>query len=199
MEGLQSGPGDDAAVYRDKSFESNDGFSTRIWGPPLWHVLHTMSFNYPVKPTAADKEHYATFILILAYVLPCGACRRNFPVNLRAIGGLNPADLADRHAFSYFVYRLHNEIHQRTAGRPFPVSYPRLRQTYECFRSRCAPSPAASQKEAGCVAPAQYVRSRALLSLVPMRTPADEALPSVRVDDGVFELLAAGEEQPRIP
>ena len=24
---------------------------TSVWGPSLWHSLHTISFNYPVKPT----------------------------------------------------------------------------------------------------------------------------------------------------
>ena len=28
---------------------------TAVWGPPLWHTLHTISFNYPIKPS---KELY---------------------------------------------------------------------------------------------------------------------------------------------
>ena len=31
---------------------------TSIWGPPMWHYLHTMSFNYPVNPTQDDKKHF---------------------------------------------------------------------------------------------------------------------------------------------
>ena len=33
----------------------------------MWHVLHTMSFNYPVNPTAEDKKHYRTYVI---YVVP---------------------------------------------------------------------------------------------------------------------------------
>jgi predicted NAD-dependent protein-ADP-ribosyltransferase YbiA (DUF1768 family) len=29
---------------------------TTIWGPSQWHFLHTMSFNYPVKPTPEQKK-----------------------------------------------------------------------------------------------------------------------------------------------
>ena len=29
---------------------------TTVWGPSLWHSLHTMSFNYPVKPTVKIKK-----------------------------------------------------------------------------------------------------------------------------------------------
>ena len=42
-------------IYTKKHYQSGDGMVTSVWGPPLWHYLHTMSFNYPVKPTPADK------------------------------------------------------------------------------------------------------------------------------------------------
>ena len=29
---------------------------TSVWGPSMWHYLHTMSFNYPVKPTPEEKN-----------------------------------------------------------------------------------------------------------------------------------------------
>ena len=38
-------------VYSKEDFESKDGMLTSIWGPSLWHTLHVMSFNYPVKPS----------------------------------------------------------------------------------------------------------------------------------------------------
>ena len=42
---------------------SGDGMLTAVWGPSMWHYLHTMSFNYPVSPTKDDKIHYKKFIL----------------------------------------------------------------------------------------------------------------------------------------
>ena len=38
---------------------------TSVWGPSLWHTLHTISFNYPVKPTKQQKKHYKTLIMNL--------------------------------------------------------------------------------------------------------------------------------------
>ena len=38
-------------------------------GSSLWHSLHTISFNYPVKPTRNDKKNYKRFIMDLKYVL----------------------------------------------------------------------------------------------------------------------------------
>ena len=34
---------------------------TSVWGPSLWQYLHTMSFNYPVKPTKEDKKNYKIY------------------------------------------------------------------------------------------------------------------------------------------
>ena len=31
------------------------------WGPGGWVFLHTITFNYPLKPTLADKENYRNF------------------------------------------------------------------------------------------------------------------------------------------
>ena len=64
-------------VFKDKDYKSNDGMLTSVWGPPLWHSLHTISFNYPVKPTKEQKKHYYDFFSSLANVLPCRYCRDN--------------------------------------------------------------------------------------------------------------------------
>ena len=51
-------------VFNKNDYESNDGMMTSVWGPALWHSLHTMSFNYPVNPTKKEKINYKKFILI---------------------------------------------------------------------------------------------------------------------------------------
>ena len=58
-------------VFKKKDYYSGDGMLTTVWGPSMWHFLHTMSFNYPVEPTLEDKTHYKEFILSLQHVLPC--------------------------------------------------------------------------------------------------------------------------------
>ena len=56
---------------------------TSIWGPPLWHYLHTLSFNYPINPTLENKKYYKQFILNLQFTLPCKHCRENLKKNLK--------------------------------------------------------------------------------------------------------------------
>jgi hypothetical protein len=45
-------------VFSENHYTSNEGMQTYIWGPPMWHVLHTISFNYPIKPSKNDKKNY---------------------------------------------------------------------------------------------------------------------------------------------
>ena len=49
-------------VFSKKDYNSGDGMLTSVWGPPMWHFLHTMSFNYPVDPTDEDKKNYRDYI-----------------------------------------------------------------------------------------------------------------------------------------
>ena len=75
-------------VFTDQDFLSGDGFLTTVWGPPMWHYLHTMSFNYPVHPTAADKRNYRAFILGLQHVRPCKYFRINLKTNFKTIANV---------------------------------------------------------------------------------------------------------------
>ena len=42
--------------FNETDFKSGDGMLTSVWGPSLWHSLHTMSFNYPVNPSLEEKK-----------------------------------------------------------------------------------------------------------------------------------------------
>ena len=74
-----------ATVYSEDDYHSNDGMLTGVWGPAMWHYLHTMSFNYPVNPPKEDKKHYRDFVVNLQYTLPCKYCRMNLKTNFKQI------------------------------------------------------------------------------------------------------------------
>ena len=69
-------------IFKD-DYNNTNGFMTSIWGPPLWMILHIISFNYPIKPTIEDKNNYYNYILSLKNILPCKYCRDNFLNNLK--------------------------------------------------------------------------------------------------------------------
>lgn len=162
-----------------KDFGSNDGFSVLVWGPALWHVMHTVSFNFPVDPTPGERAVYQRFFATVGFVLPCGACRLNYPKNTAAVR-LGPHVFQNRFVLSRYVYQLHQEVHRRTQGRPFPVSFKQLRANYEKFRAQCLPrsvtrphtpsmeeatAPLPSQ-EPGCLQPTTYRPPKLLLRVV---------------------------------
>jgi hypothetical protein len=125
-------------VFTRKHYQSNDGMLTTVWGPSTWHLLHTMSFNYPVNPSCDDKNNYRDFILNLQNVLPCGKCRKNLKKNFKKLP-LLLKHMACRDSFSKYIYRLH-ELVNKMLGKTSGLTYEDVRERYEHFRSRCAKS-----------------------------------------------------------
>ena len=170
-------------VFSDGDFLSGDGFLTTVWGPPMWHYLHTMSFNYPVHPTAADKRNYRAFIIGLQHVLPCKYCRTNLKTNF-ANHPLRACHLANRDAFSRYVYELH-EIVNKLLGKTSGLSYCDVRERYEHFRARCTDDPnprmaktnpknkTTKKKEKGCTEPLYGTHSKCVLKIVPQNAVMD--------------------------
>jgi hypothetical protein len=89
-----------------------------IWGPHLWFSLHTMTFNYPIKPTKEDKENYKNFFLSLKNVIPCSVCKKNYIRHLNEM----PLDKAlnSRKDLVYWVIDLHNTVNGETGKKIIP-------------------------------------------------------------------------------
>uniref|UniRef100_A0A6C0JGV8 thiol oxidase n=1 Tax=viral metagenome TaxID=1070528 RepID=A0A6C0JGV8_9ZZZZ len=174
-------------IYSEDDYNSNDGMLTTVWGPSMWHCLHTISFNYPVHPSESDKKHYREFILNLEYVLPCGKCRKNLRKNFKKLP-LEAKDMESRATFSKYIYDLH-EVINTMLKKKSGLSYADVRERYEHFRSRCTKSPKNIKKktlkmvkkkkhvrfakplsvteEKGCTEPLYGEKSKCVLQIVP--------------------------------
>ena len=146
-------------------YNSKNGMLTRIWGPPLWHYLHTMSFNYPINPTIEDKQHYSDFILNLQYVLPCGKCRENLKKNFRKLP-LQKKHMESRESFSRYVYQLHETVNTML-NKKSGLTYDTVRDSYESFRANCSNKKETKIKETGCIEPIYRIKSRCMMTIVP--------------------------------
>jgi hypothetical protein len=122
-------------IYSKNDYNSGDGMLTSVWGPSAWHLLHTMSFNYPVEPTQEQKHHYRNFVLNLKNVLPCKYCRMNLKTNLKELP-LTMDCMKSRDTFSRYIYNLH-ELINRKLKKKSNLKYCDVRERYEHFRSRC--------------------------------------------------------------
>jgi len=170
------------SVFTRKHYSSNDGMLTTVWGPSTWHLLHTMSFNYPVNPTCEEKRNYRDFILSLQYVLPCGKCRENLKTNFKKLP-LKMCHMENRVKFSLYIYRLH-EVVNKMLGKKSGLSYADVRERYEHFRSRCAKSieylkqereheEIMQKSEKGCTEPLYGEKAKCILKIVPDNTPCN--------------------------
>ena len=162
-------------IYTKKDFSSGDGMLTSVWGPSLWHYLHTMSFNYPVNPSSEDKKNYKNFVYALKTNLPCKYCRMNMKKNLRDVP-LNQKALKNRANFSRWMFNLHEHIN-KMLGKKSGLTYCQVRERYEHFRSRCTIDlkkdeikklvVKKNKKEKGCTDPLYGKKSKCLIRIVP--------------------------------
>ncbi len=170
-------------VYSKSDFSSGDGMLTTVWGPSIWHFLHTMSFNYPVKPTAEDKKHYSDFIKSLQHVLPCRHCRENLVNNFKVFP-LKPCHMESRANFSRYVYGLHETVN-KMLGKKSGLKFCDVRERYEHFRSRCTDDKPkvwdikklekrkekikgkGKEKEKGCTEPLYGKKAKCVIKIVP--------------------------------
>jgi hypothetical protein len=174
-------------VFKKGDFYSGDGFLTTVWGPAFWHALHTISFNYPVKPTVEDKKNYRDYVLSLQNVLPCGACRKNLRMNLKHLP-LKMSHMESRDSFSRYIYDLH-ELVNKMLKKKSNLSYCDVRERYEHFRARCVDEKPKvfkysdiktrkNKKEKGCTEPLYGKKARCILNIVPQ----DEKGQSIQID-----------------
>ena len=156
--------------FTNEDYNSTDGMLTYVWGPSLWHALHTMSFNYPVKPTKDAKTQYITFFKSLVNVLPCKYCRENIKKNLKCTP-LTMNTMNSRKTLSLWVYKLHETVN-KMLGKKSGLSYNDVQARYENFRSRCVSEKKErkTKKEKGCVTPLYGKKSKCVINIVPKNT-----------------------------
>ena len=170
------------APYSIDDYNSGDGMLTMVWGPSMWHYLHTMSFNYPVHPTCDDKKNYRDFILNLQNVLPCGKCRKNLKKNFKRLP-LTMEHMESRETFSRYIYGLH-EVINKMLRKKSGLTYDMVRDRYEHFRSRCTKSykelkkrrktvKKKNKKEDGCTEPLYGEKSKCVIKIVPQSTKTE--------------------------
>jgi hypothetical protein len=161
-------------VFSKKDFSDGDGMIVSVWGPAQWHFLHTMSFNYPVKPTSNDKKYYREYMLNLVNVLPCKHCRVNLKNNYKVFP-ITMECMKNRNSFSRYVYQLHERIN-KNLGKDSGLSYCDVRERYEHFRARCVEEPmkkfnfkktSKNSKETGCTEPLYGKKSKCIIKIVP--------------------------------
>ena len=166
-------------TFKKRDFQSGDGMLTAVWGPSLWHYLHTLSFNYPWHPTPEQKKAYKEQILLLEKTLPCKYCRINLKNNFKHCP-LKECHMKNRDTFSRYVYQLHETVN-KMLHKKSNLSYCDVRERYEHFRARCITDEKMKQKiwklnktrkkrgtkEKGCTEPLYGKKAKCVIQIVP--------------------------------
>jgi len=126
---------------------SDTGVSPNKWGRLQWHLLHLLSFNYPVLITDENinkKREMYEYLVILGDVLPCSMCKVHYKENIgKPIGGLTLIEALDsREKFSHWMYDLHNLVNKQTnvPESKWP-SYNSVKKIYSELKENCAEIP----------------------------------------------------------
>ena len=165
--------------FNNNDYNDNNGMLTTVWGPSLWHFLHTMSFNYPNNPTPQQKIEYKKFILSLKHVLPCKYCRINLKKNFKTLP-ITQKNMKNRKSFSLYVYKLH-ELVNKMLKKKSGLKYNNVKERYEHFRARCTAKDVKKktldsktkknkkgrEKEKGCTKPLHGNKSKCIIKIVP--------------------------------
>ncbi len=88
-----------------------------FWGPSGWKFLHSVTFQYPIKPTVNDKAHYKEFFNSLKHTLPCEKCAYHYTAHLRKF----PIDsaLETREKLVRWLITVHNEVNKSLGKREY--------------------------------------------------------------------------------
>lgn len=96
--------------YDFSILEDEDKFDPEVWGPHYWIFLHTVSYTYPLHPTAVTKRKYYDLINNFSLFIPnqkigndFNKLLDNFPVT---------PYLVNRDSFIRWVHFIHNRINR---------------------------------------------------------------------------------------
>lgn len=155
-----------------------NGFQTRVWGPAAWLFLHCITLNY--NPARHRKE-YIAFFKMLAYVLPCKACRDNYKntiTNHKDELRLTDKVFKSRRTLSMWLFKLHNYVtrcqlkSRRLEYTDTPTDFMKMVGMYEQFRAKCTTSSSKNnnrpQHTGGCTRPLKGgVRMHTVIQIKP--------------------------------
>uniref|UniRef100_A0A6C0AGP7 thiol oxidase n=1 Tax=viral metagenome TaxID=1070528 RepID=A0A6C0AGP7_9ZZZZ len=86
--------------------KSNITISPKIWGPPLWDILHYITFVYEPKNSVHVNR---LFTYHLPNLMPCRTCRENYKKHIVKY----PIRLESSESLSKWLVRIHNETNKR--------------------------------------------------------------------------------------
>ena len=133
------------------------------WGPGGWIFLHTITFNYPEKPTNQDKKKYINFFNSIGDVLPCKYCRDSYNIYIKHIPIKYFID--SREGITYWLYNIHNLVNNKIF-KDEHITFLEVVKKYESFRATCKKKKEKKKSYNSCKMPAKKKNKNKLIKFV---------------------------------
>tara|TARA_B100002052_G_scaffold299027_1_gene334813 strand:+ start:4053 stop:4517 length:465 start_codon:yes stop_codon:yes gene_type:complete len=95
-----------------------------IWGPPIWDVLHYLTFQY--SPLSQSKNMRLLFTKHLPNLMPCRKCRDNYKEHIKKI----PLRLESAESLSKWLVKIHNLVNVTKTNPTRKYTYAEVKKKY---------------------------------------------------------------------
>ena len=93
----------------EKVEEKQNPFDRNEWGPKLWDILHTFSYNYSDTPTYDEQLNARHFFTSICSLLPCDYCKNHCKDFVYS----NPPIVDNRNSLIKWGLLFHNSVNIR--------------------------------------------------------------------------------------
>ena len=158
----------------NENTNKNNGMMTKVWGPPGWMFLHTVTYGYPYEIDHNNhdhiirKEYMKTFFKSVGNVLPCKYCRESYNNFIKQL----PIDnhLNSRKDLVKWLYDIHNKVNDKLGVPKCNIpTISELNKQYEQYRAQCkktTPTERIENLNKGCVVPMDGKKKKCVIKVV---------------------------------
>lgn len=152
----------------------NNGLMTKVWGPPGWMFLHSITMGYPLKINDFNENHIIRknntklFFESIGHVFPCKYCRISY---LKFIDEL-PIDnfLDSRKNLAFWLYQIHNKVNHKLGVPKCDIpSFKKIYQKFDSYRAECSKtthSQRIKNLNKGCVVPKDGKKRKCVIKVI---------------------------------
>ena len=148
--------------------DKNNGMMTKVWGPPGWLFLHSVTFGYPIDPNDFDiknnlepgttRNRYTRFFENIGYILPCKYCRDSYQQYIAEY----PVRSGNRDELIEWLYVIHNKVNNKLEIKYQDASLKNVKERYEKYRATCNKG-----KQVGCTIPINGKKLKTRMLVLP--------------------------------
>tara|TARA_E500000178_G_C16870341_1_gene684075 strand:+ start:91 stop:672 length:582 start_codon:yes stop_codon:yes gene_type:complete len=148
-----------------------NGMMTKIWGPPGWIFLHSVTFGFPQEVTCKNQHRvlqYINFFNSVGNVLPCKYCRDSYNEYLRE----HPVEqhCTSRKTLTRWLYDIHNKVNSKLGVAPCDIPrFSQVEKKYESYRAACKQTTDQDRSNSlikGCTIPQTGIKKKCKILVV---------------------------------